>query len=60
MENNKTDQSELIIKSISKSFGEFFTETALETSQTITTMLESADDTKTHLKNTEKQLDIVY
>lgn len=57
---NNDEQVEILLKSLTSSISEFFTETALETSQTVSTILESVDDTKTRLTTTEKQVDTVY
>lgn len=57
---NNDEQVEILLKSLTSSISEFFTETALETSQTVSTILESVDDTKTRLTTTEKQVDAVY
>lgn len=54
------EEIEILLKSLTASVSEFFTETALETSQTVSTILESVDDTKTRLTTTEKQVDAVY
>lgn len=54
------EEIEVLLKSLTASVSEFFTETALETSQTVSTILESVDDTKTRLTTTEKQVDAVY
>lgn len=54
------EQIDLLLKSLTSSVSELFTETALETSQTVSTILESVDDTKTRLTTSEKQVDAVY